>query len=108
MANDIGFDFEIDRIDRSRPDGAVRVDGSTAGYRFNALLHRDHADLPEWELGRSRIAKLWIRRIDTKTVTFNFDRGMDIDARDQTTAEIVSFLAEGLANLVFGDRSDKR
>ena len=73
-------------------------------HRFEALVFPEHATNREWELGDSRISKLWVQRLPdgryplARTV-FNWDRGADIPAVDETAQAIVDFLAAGPADL---------
>ena len=100
--NDIGFDLDITQIKPARNhDGGVWVFGTTLGYRFQALVFREHALDPAYELKNTRISKLWVRRLADRTTTFNFDRGWDVPAKDAVTQRIVDFLGEGLAEFVF-------
>jgi hypothetical protein len=77
------------------------VIGSIAGYRFDALVFPEHAECPDYELGDSRISKLWLSRIANKETSFNWDRGLDIPAASKKTQAVVDFLAAGLADLVY-------
>ena len=54
---------------------AAHLIGTIAGYRFNALVFPAHAECPEYELGDSRISKLWLERIADRATVLNFDRG---------------------------------
>jgi hypothetical protein len=72
-----------------------------AGHRFDALVFPEHAANPEYELGESRISKLWVQRLADKRTVFNWDRGADVSAADETAQAIVDFLAEGLADHIF-------
>ena len=53
------------------------------------------------ELNNSRIAKLWLQRLEDKLEVFNWDRGMDKTAKTPTAQAIVDFLCERLADLVY-------
>lgn len=101
-ASDIGDDLQIHKITRQDAGNGTWVRGTVAGHRFEALVFPGHADDPEWELGKSRISKLWIKRLETNREVFNWDRGADVPASDDTTHAIVDFLAAGLAHLVYG------
>ena len=81
--------------------GGTWVIGLVAGHRFQALVFEEHADDPAWELGASRISKLWVQRLADRTVVFNFDRGLDVPAQNELARAVVEFLAERLANRVF-------
>lgn len=76
--------------------------GRVGGYRFDALVFAEHADFEEFEIGRSRISKLWVRREADRRTVFNWDRGADIDAADEETRRVVARITENLARLVYG------
>jgi hypothetical protein len=97
--DDPGFDLTITRITRRTTAGGTWVQGTLAGHRFDALVFAGHADNPEYELGQSRISKLWVQRRADKRTVFNFDRGLDVPAADPLVERIVAFLSEGLADL---------
>lgn len=94
---ELGDDLRITKITPRPTCGGTWVRGTVAGHRFEGLVFEGHAELPEWELGTSRISKLWIQRIADDETVFHFDRGADVDAQDAATREIVELLAEGLA-----------
>jgi hypothetical protein len=97
----IGDDLRITKTTRRAAGGGTWVIGTIAGHRFNALVFHEHAESPDYELNTSRISKLWVQRLaDGKTVV-NFDRGWDIRPTDATAAEVMDFLAAGLADLVY-------
>ncbi|MDX1961609.1 MAG: hypothetical protein SFX18_00560 [Pirellulales bacterium] len=102
-ANNFDLDLEIKRIfPRKSRMGGVWITGTiNAEYRFSALVFRAHAECAEYELGRSRISKLWVQRIATRATVFNFDRGLDIAVTNRQAQAIVDFLCEGLADCVF-------
>ena len=98
---DVGYDLEIMETTRRAAGGGTWVCGTLCGHRFDALVFPEHADNPEWEIGDSRISKLWIQRIADKREVFNWDRGPDRMAVDDTTLQIVAFLASGLADHIY-------
>ena len=100
---DLGSDFRITKTSRRASGGGTWVCGTIAGHRFDALVFPEHAEVAEYELGDSRISKLWVQRIADKTTTFNWDRGMDQPAADQITQAIVDFLAAGLADHTYAE-----
>jgi hypothetical protein len=100
-AYEIGDDLRILKITRRASGGGSWVIGSIAGYRFDALVFPEHAECPDYELGDSRISKLWLSRIANKETSFNWDRGLDIPAASKKTQAVVDFLAAGLADLVY-------
>ncbi len=98
---DVGHDLEITKTTRRASGGGTWVCGTLSGHRFDALVFPEHAANPEWEIGESRISKLWIQRLADKREVFNWDRGADVPAADHLTACIVDFLAGGLADHVY-------
>ena len=88
---------------RGTPDWrAMWVHGRTETHRFEALVFPEHAECPEFELGQSRISKVWVERLADQKTAANFDRGWDVRPTDETAKAIVDFLAAGLAEHVFG------
>jgi hypothetical protein len=81
--------------------GGTWVVGLLAGHRFQALVFPDHADDPTYELGASRMSKLWVQRLADRAVVFNFDRGLDIPAQGPAARAVVAFLAAHLTDRVF-------
>jgi hypothetical protein len=101
---DVGCDFEVTSVkERGHGVGGSWASGRLNGHEFCALVFPEHAANPEYEIGDSRISKLWLRRDADRAVVFNWDRGADVEAADATTREIVGFLEVGLADFVFGE-----
>ena len=98
---DLGDDLRILRTTRRASGGGTWVAGTIDEFRFDALVFPEHAENPDWELGESRISKLWIARLDTKKVVFNWDRGLDVPAATDKTQAVVDFLAAGLAEHIY-------
>ena len=101
MDIEIGDDLEITKTNRRTYSGGAWVSGTLHGHKFEALVFPEHAENAEWEIGDSKISKLWIQR-DRKTV-FNWDRGADVPAADQTVQAIVDFLCAGLADHTYAN-----
>ncbi len=80
--------------------------GRIGAFRFEAKVYPEHAVDPDFELGRSRISKLELRRLDTNEVAFNWDRGLDCAATDAAAKTAVDRLAKHLANHLFGHLAD--
>jgi hypothetical protein len=95
---DVRHDLEITKTMRRASGGGIWVCGTMSGHRFDALVFPEHADNPDWEIGDSRISKLFIQRLADKQTVFNWDRGADVPATDVLVAQIVDFLAGGLAD----------
>ena len=100
--DDLGDDLKITKTDSSRQMGGTWVTGSIAGHSFQVLVFEDHAECEEYELGTSRISKLWLRRQADRQVVANFDRGWDLEPMTDAAREIVGFLAAGIAEHTFG------
>jgi hypothetical protein len=94
----VGDDLHITKVTRRAGGGGTWVCGRLAGHRFDALVFPEHAENREWELGDSRISKLWVQRLADRREVFNWDRGADVPAVDATAQAIVDFLAAGLAD----------
>ena len=100
---DVGFDLEITSITRRHSGAGTWVSGTLSGHRFEALVFPEHAENPDYEIGDSRISKLWVQRLADKREVFNWDRGADLNANDQMTQQIVDFLAGGLADHIYAE-----
>jgi hypothetical protein len=98
---DIGDDFRITRQSRRAAGSGTWVCGRLNGHRFEALVFPEHADNPQWEIGTSRISKLWVQRLADRVTVFHWDRGADVPAADPTAEAIVDFLAAGLAETTY-------
>jgi hypothetical protein len=94
-------DLDILYIDPPSPKGRCWVSGSIQGHIFNALVFPEHASYPSYELERSRISKLDIRRQSDYELVVNFDRGWDIYPITHPTQIIVDILSCQLAKRVF-------
>ncbi len=99
---DIDINLTITKINRRSMVGGTWVIGTVNDqYKFNALAFGEHADFENYELGKSRISKLWVERTADHKMLFNFDRGLDVAAANTEVQVIVDFLCVGLADLVF-------
>ena len=95
--------LRITKVQRRNSASGAWVRGTIGGHRFDALVFPEHAEYAEYELGTSRISKLWLKHIDTQTTVANFDRGWDTRPTTEVAAAIVDLLAAGLAEHVFGN-----
>ena len=75
---EIGEGLKITKAERRQSAGGVWVKGTVHGHAFNALVFPEHAESPDYELGESKISKLWMQRHADHKVVVNFDRGWDI------------------------------
>ena len=104
------IDIEIKSISRRASAGGSWVRGilndGQQPYHFSVLLFPQHAQVKSWELNNSKISKLFIKRKADGQVVFNWDRGADVDAADETTKALVSFLCSGLADLIYSGEQD--
>jgi len=98
---DLCGDLRIKKTTRRAAGAGTWVIGKIAGHRFDALVFPEHAECPDFELGDSRISKLWIERSDDKATVANFDRGWDTRPTTPIAAAIVDFLAAGLAEHIY-------
>lgn len=102
-ADAIGDDLQILKTTRRAAGAGTWVIGTVAGHRFDALVFSEHAECPDYELGTSRISKLWIKRLADNQCVANFDRGWDTRPTTKLAEAIVDFLAAGLAEHVYPD-----
>ena len=101
--NDIAYDLKITKTEgRQLNAPGTWVSGTIAGHAFQVLVFEGHAENEDYELGTSRISKLWLRRQADRQVVANFDRGWDVEPTTDIAREIVDFLAAGIAEHVFG------
>ena len=96
------LDLQITRIERRAAGCGTWVIGTIDDrMTFNALVFPAHAESEEYEIGKSRISKLWVQRISDKKTLYNWDRGLDVPAQDTVTQIVVDFLCVGLAELIY-------
>ena len=105
---DVGENLLITKTARRASGPGTWVCGSLNGYAFNALVFPEHAENKEFELGDSKISKLWLRRESDRQVVFNFDRGLDVSAQGDDVRAVLDFLCIGLADCVFSAAEDTR
>ena len=97
----LGDDLEITKVTRRASGGGTWVCGTLNGHRFDALVFPQHAENREWEIGDSRISKLWVQWLADRQEVFNWDRGADVPAADELAGAVVDFLAGGLADYIY-------
>ena len=100
---DIGDDLVIKKNALRESGGGAWVVGTLNGYKFNALVFPEHAEIPDYEIGQSKISKLWVQRMADKTTVYNWDRGADVAAANPMVAQIVDFLCAGLAEYAYAE-----
>ena len=97
------LDLVITKIEKRTSSGGAWVRGKiNNAVRFEALVFAEHAESEDYELGRTKISKLWIQDTQTEKTLFNFDRGLDVPATTTEIQVVVDFLGCGLADLVWG------
>ena len=101
-AGDVLATLEITKVEPRTGVPGTWVTGAIGGHRFEALVFPEHAAVPDYELGDSRISKLSLRRIKDRAMVANFDRGWDVNPTTPIAAQIVDLLAAGLAERTFG------
>ena len=101
--DDLGDDLKITKTEGRKLNApGTWVHGSIAGHTIQVLVFEDHAETESYELGTSRISKLWLRRQADREVVANFDRGRDLQPTTDAARQIVDFLAAGIAEHTFG------
>src|SRR5262245_55932182 len=85
-----------------RKVGGTWVTGTIADHYFDALVFPEHAECESYELGDSRIAKLYLRRNSDRQTVAHFERGWDVHPTNDLARELVDLLAAGLAEFIFG------
>jgi hypothetical protein len=100
MTEEIGDDLNIVKLEKRDVSGSW-VGGTVAGYWFDALVFPAHAERKGYEIGDSRISKLWLQRLSDRTTVFDWDRGPNRPAADADTQAVVDFLCAGLADYVY-------
>ncbi len=87
---------------RSLSTGGAWVTGTIADYRFEALVFPEHATSAGFELGESRISKLWIEQVSDRRMVACFDRGWDMLPAHPRVGQVVNLLSAGLTETIFG------
>ena len=100
---EIGDDLRITKTTRRAAGAGTWVIGNVASHHFEALVFPQHAECSDYELGTSRISKLWLQELGGEETVVNFDRGWDIRPTTHLAVAIVDFLAAGLAEHVYGN-----
>jgi hypothetical protein len=100
-ALEIGDDLVIARKSRHTGVPGIWAIGTLNGYRFEALVFSEHAECPDYELGDSRISKLWLKELNSGKTVANFDGGWDVRPTTKIAQVIVDFLAAGLADYIY-------
>jgi hypothetical protein len=101
--DDLADSLNLKKVSRRDSTAGAWVYGTIAGHRFDALVFPEHAESETYELGTSKISKLWVQRLADKKTVVNFDRGWDVRPTDDLATRIMDFLAAGLADTVFGN-----
>lgn len=91
-------------IARTKPRAGVPgtwVRGTLNGHKVLCLVFSEHAECPDYELGTSRISKLWLKEQNGGPTVADFDRGWSVRPTTKMAKAIVEFLAARLADLVY-------
>jgi hypothetical protein len=97
------YELRITKTTRRAAGGGTWISGKIDDYRFDALVFPQHAEVADYEIGQSRISKLWVAHRTTRQTVYNWDRGLDLAATSPEVEGVVEFLCEGLATLVYGN-----
>jgi hypothetical protein len=100
--DDLAADLIITRTTRQGAGFGTWVCGRILGHRFEALVFCAHAQNPQWEIGQSRISKLWVERRADRFTVFNWDRGMDLEPINPVARAIVEYLVSTLSARLYG------
>ena len=87
----------------ARATGGEWVSGTIAGHAFEALVFRQHAKEPGFELADTRVSKLWLQESASKREVACFERGWTREPETEAAKAIVGLLAEGLGEHLFGE-----
>lgn len=101
ILDDLADSLTFTKISHHDVGTGTWVTGTIADHKFNALVFPEHAESEAYELGMSRISKLWVQRLSEQKTVVNFDRGWDVQPADDLAKRITDFLAAGLADHVF-------
>ena len=99
---EMGDDLTITKTTRRASGAGTWVCGRLNGHRFDALVFPEHAAVADYELGESKISKLFVQRLADRQTVANFDRGWDLRPTTDEAGTIVDFLAAGLAEHTYG------
>ena len=99
---EIGSDFVILKTIRQASGAESFVIGRLNDHHFDAIVFAEHPKYPDFELGDSRITKLWLQRIADKTTVASFNRAWDMHPTTEIARAIVDFLATNLAERIYG------
>jgi hypothetical protein len=76
--------------------------GRVGAFGFCAKVFAEHAVYPSFEIGRSRISKLELHRLDDNAVVYAWDRGLVMQATDAEAQAAVDTLVTHLADHLYG------
>ena len=97
-----GSDLRITKTTRRAAGAGTWVIGTVHGHRFDALVFPEHALNADFELGESRISKLFIKSTTSNLSVVEFDRGWSIRPKNEVAARIAEFLQATLADRIWG------
>ena len=93
-------ELSISELTQQATEGGIWVRGKLGGYQFDAIVTPEHAAEPGYEIGKSRLAKLWIERVVDGQCVAHFDCGWVVGPTLPIVQAIVDYLAAKLARLV--------
>jgi hypothetical protein len=96
--DDLSDDLKNTKTEGRQNVGGTWISGSIAGHTFQVLVFPEHAEYEDYELGTSRISKLWLRRQADRQVVANFDRAGTWNQRLTTPAILSASSPPGLQN----------
>jgi len=116
MANEehtytLGHDLRITNVERGLSGIGTWVSGTVNGHFFQAKIFPKHSPNQDWEIGRSRISKLGLKRLEDDRVVFHWDRGAeklpkDPLGKERDTIATVDLLTTGALDR-FGRNYDR-
>jgi len=101
-SSEIGNDLKITKRTRQAAGAGTWVCGRLHGHRFDALVFPEHAECAEFELGTSRISKLFVQRLADRQTVVDCDRGWEVRPTTAEAEAIVAFLETRLAEMTYG------
>ena len=102
-SREIGADLDVSKATLHANAGGAWIRGSFKGHRFDALVFRNHAANPDYEIADSRISKLWVERMSDRVTVYHWDRGLIVEPATEMAGVVVGLLTAGLAEMIYAD-----